>query len=169
MWCTTPAEGSAHSAEDHPPVLMVAWPIGSDLLQRMSTELFKGVPHYSRVMGRASARASSRPLYRLVRPRERDAVSLYALSTAFIRVCQPVPCARNHSSTSGSTRSEIARLEDNGFRPLRTMPRTMCRGSASGWLRLTLIFRSFREPTRVQSVCDALEVNFALTFRRLSH
>jgi len=45
----------------------------------------------------------------------------------------------------------------------------MCRGSASGWLRLTLISRSFSEPTRAPSVREALEVDFALTPCRLSH
>jgi len=121
----------------------------------------------SRIQATSGALQPDRSINR-VRPRDRDAASLYALRTAFIRVCQPVPCARNHSSTSGSTRSEIARLGETGFRPLRTIPRTMCRGSASGWLRLALISRSFREFTRVQSVCDALEVDFALTFRCLS-
>lgn len=49
------------------------------------------------------------------------------------------------------------------------MPRTMWSGSASGWLRVILISRSFREPTRAQSVREALEVDFALTPCRLSH
>jgi hypothetical protein len=45
----------------------------------------------------------------------------------------------------------------------------MCRGSASGWRGLILISWSFREPSRAQSVSDALEVDFLLTSRCLSH
>ena len=46
MWCTTPAEGSAHSAEERPAVLTVVWPPGYVLLERIPTELFKGVPYH---------------------------------------------------------------------------------------------------------------------------
>jgi len=110
-----------------------------------------------------------RPLDRLVRPLDRDAASLYAFNTALIRVCQPGPCARNHPSTSGSTRREMDSLAAGGLSPRLTMARTMCAASASGWPRSILMSRSRWAATLGQSVRDALEVDFALTLRRLSH
>ena len=109
------------------------------------------------------------PLDHLVSPVDRDAASLYAFNTALIRVCQPGPCARNHPSTSGSTRREMDSLAAAGLSPRLTMARTMCAGSASGWPRSILTSRSCWAATLGQSVRDALEVDFALTPRRLSH
>ena len=94
---------------------------------------------------------------------------MYAFNTALIRVCQPGPWARNHPSTSGSTRREMDSLADGGLSPRLTMARTMCAGSASGWPRSILMSRSRWAATRGQSVRDTLEVDFALTLRRLSH
>ena len=123
-------------------------------------------------MGRTlpmSGARQRRPLDRLVRPLDRDAASLYAFKTALIRVCQPGPWARNHPSTSGSTRREMDSLADGGLSPRLTMPRTMWAGSASGWLRSILMSRSRWAATRGQSVRDALDVDFAFTLCRLSH
>lgn len=44
MWCTAPAEASAHSAEERPPILVGASPIGPVLFWRVPTELLASVP-----------------------------------------------------------------------------------------------------------------------------
>src|SRR5207244_8637795 len=82
---------------------------------------------------------------------------------------QPAPCDRHHRSTSGSTRREMDSFGDGCLSPRLTMPRTMWAGSASGWLRSILMSRSRCAATLGQSVRDALEVDLALTLRRLSH
>lgn len=100
--------------------------------------------------GRHAGAVYGRPLDRRVTTRDADAASLYARKTAFIRVCQPGPWARNHPSTSGSTRKEIDSFADCAFSPRRTIPRTMCAGSASGWSRPVLMSRSRCASTRAQ-------------------
>lgn len=115
---------------------------------------------------RLSAR-QGRPPDRLVPPADWDAASLYAFRTALIRVCQRGPCARNHPSTSESTRREMDSLAGSGLSPRLTMPRTMWAGSACGWLRSILMSRSRRAAPRGQSVRNGLDL--ALTVRRLSH
>ena len=116
-----------------------------------------------------SGARQGRPLDRLVRPLDWDAASLYAFRTPLIRVCQPRPCARNHPSTSESTRREMDSFVDGCLSPRLTMPRTMWARSASGWLRSILMSRSRCAATRGQSVRDAFEVDLALTLGRLSH
>ncbi len=126
----------------------------------------KGLANLSLAM---SGARQGRPLDRLARPFEWDAASLYAFRTALIRVCQPGPCARNHPSTSESTRREMDSFGDGWLSPRLTMPRTMWAWSASGWLRSILMSRSRCAATLGQLVRDALEVDLALTPGRLSH
>jgi hypothetical protein len=73
-----------------------------------------------------------RRLDRSLRLPDGDAASLYARKIRFIRVCQPGPWDRNHPRTSASTRNEIDSFTGCAFNPCRTIPRTMCAGSASG-------------------------------------
>ena len=60
------------------------------------------------------------------------AASLYARSTAFIRVWYPAPPDLNHSKTSASIRSDTEALLGTTLRPRRAMPRATCFRSNSG-------------------------------------
>jgi hypothetical protein len=63
----------------------------------------------------------------------------------------------SHSRTSASSRSEMDALGGTGFRPWRTIPRTMCLTEASGCSTDTTTSRSVIARTRDQSVLDVFE------------
>ena len=62
----------------------------------------------------------------------------------------------------------MAALAGTGFRPRRTIPRTMCLTEASGWSGFGRMASSLSARTRGQSVFDAVEEDRLFTFGRLS-